>query len=225
MSDMLWLAYTTIMVSTSGALSPGPLTIATLTLGSKYGWRGGIMVAIGHALVELSYIFLLYLFITSIRTALKGMIGNVITLLGTFVILFFALGTIRDGVKNLKAKQVLDINIDVDSNRGFVLKHPIIVGMLFTGLNIWFLLWWLSIGFSLISAVYETGIIAVLIMFLSHIWIDFLWLGLIAETGKKGSSLVGSKGYGVIIISLGILLAVFGIDISLKRFLSLSILP
>lgn len=222
-SDIPRLIYTTIMVSSSGALSPGPLTITTLALGSRYGWKGGVVVAIGHAIIELPYIILLYLSLSSIDVILKGFVGDMITVLGTLMVLFFAQVTIRDGLGALRSQQQSKFGI----SRGYmkIFRNPIVIGVVLTGLNIWFLLWWLSIGLGLISMVAGSGIGSVLIIFVSHIWIDFLWLAVIAEAGRRGTKVIRSKGYGIVMVFLGGVLALFGVNISLKKFLSLSLLP
>lgn len=221
MEGIARLAYTTVMVSASGALSPGPLTMATIALGVDRGWRAGLQVGLGHMLVELSYVLLLYLSMTYIESALRGSVGDAIALTGTAIIMFFAWGVLRNAVRSLRYEEGMDMN----SFRGFPLRHPVLVGALFTASNVWFLIWWLSIGLGLILSVVEIGLVAIFIMFASHVWIDFLWLALVAEAGKRGVHLIGRKGYGALMVFLGGLLALFGINISLKRFLSISILP
>lgn len=220
MYDIVRIIYTTVLVSASGALSPGPLTIITFTLGSRYGWKGGLMVALGHTLVELPYIILLYFFISSIEVLLQGAVGHVITLAGASIVMFFAVSTIRDALGSLRSGVI-------SSATKSVLRHPIVIGILFTGLNVWFLIWWLSIGIGLISLATSasTSLIGIFIIFLSHIWLDYLWLGLVAEAGRKGTKLVGSKGYSILMGVLGVVLALFSINMLLKRFLLITVLP
>lgn len=219
MFDIAKVVYTTILVSASGALSPGPLTITTLTLGSRYGWKGGVMVALGHTLIEFPYVIILYFFLSSVEALIKGAIGHVITLAGASVVLFFAVLTIRDALSSLRS------GITPSTNTRSALRHPVVVGALFTSLNVWFLIWWLSIGLGLISLVTSMGLIGVFTIFLSHVWLDYLWLGLVAEAGKRGAKLVGSKGYGILMCVLGIALALFGVNMVLRRFLLITILP
>lgn len=172
-------------------------------------------------LIEFPYIAILYLFLSQVRESLSGILGDTVTILGTSIILLFAIFVFRDIMLGSKS------NRNNALNRIKMARHPIIIGILLSGLNIWFLIWWLSIGFGLITLVAEMGmgIATIFIMFLSHIWIDFLWLMLIAEASKKGFSVIGSKEYNIIMIFLGIMLIFFGINISLKRFLSISLLP
>ncbi len=53
MDSVLAIAFQVMAVSASGALSPGPLTVATMALGTRGGWKAGVFVSFGHALFEL----------------------------------------------------------------------------------------------------------------------------------------------------------------------------
>lgn len=223
-SSIASLIYTTIVVSASGALSPGPLTVATIAVGTKHGWRGGLLVGLGHMIIEFPYIVVLYTFIESMRGFLQSTVGDVIAMLGTSVVVFFAFTTIRESLRIIRSGNSVSIADNIGHRSG-VFGHPVAIGALLTGLNIWFLIWWVFIGYGLITMVAEMGFITVVVMFASHIWIDFLWLALVAETGRRGSKLLGSRGYALFLLVLGLVLAVFGLNISLRRFLSISLLP
>ncbi|MEM0371256.1 MAG: LysE family transporter [Ignisphaera sp.] len=224
--DVTTLVFTTIAVSSSGALSPGPLTVATLAIGSKYGWKGGGYIALGHMMFELLYIFTLYFFISYIRDLLEGFVGDVVTIVGAGMVIFFAIMLLKDSFRKLRTiRYHTSIDGNVDSKWIKLSKSPILIGVIFTGLNIWFLLWWLSIGFGLLMYVSDMGLTAIGIMYLSHVWIDFAWLILVAETSKRGTQLVGARGYYLFMVFLGTLLLVFGLNIALKRFALVSLLP
>jgi len=220
MDALVRLAYITILVSASGALSPGPLTFATLALGSRYGWKGGLLVAIGHSLVELPYILVLFAFFSYAEAILRGVWGDVITLIGTAIVLFFASAVARDGLRRLRSRGAADSN-----KKWRTLGNPLVVGLLFTGFNVWFLIWWLSIGLELISTAVSLGLVSLFVLFVSHVWLDYLWLGFLAEAGKRGTQLIGSRGYAILLIVLGIILALFGVNMSLKRFTPYTIIP
>ncbi|MEM2347329.1 MAG: LysE family transporter, partial [Sulfolobales archaeon] len=54
---------TVVAISATGALSPGPLSVMTLALGVRGGWRSGFQVALGHTIFELPYVtFLTFLY-------------------------------------------------------------------------------------------------------------------------------------------------------------------
>ncbi|MCS7110690.1 MAG: LysE family translocator [Ignisphaera sp.] len=216
MTTLYGLAIQTLMISPSGALSPGPLTFAAMALGVDGGWKRGLYVALGHMSFELQYIALLALAMNTIRDLLSGFIGDVVAVAGSGVVLFFASLLIRDSIRG-SSNSFKNRSINGVAN-------AFITGFLFTSLNVFFLLWWLSVGFSLILTALELGFTGLLTMFLAHIWMDFLWLSLVAEAGKRGRILLGGKGYRVMLAVFGILLLFFGINTVLKRFLSISLL-
>jgi len=216
---MYELIVQTLMITPSGAFSPGPLTIATMAIGSNGGWRKGFMVALGHMLFEFPYVFAIAMAITAIKTLLEGFIGDILTIAGVIMILFFAYLTLRDVVIT-KAE-----NNNKKSDVYRYVKNPIIVGFLFTGLNIYFLLWWISIGFTLIAMSITIGIIGIVVMYVSHVWMDFLWLSLVAEASSRGLTIGGGKMYRALMLFFGILLIIFAINILLKRFMAIAIIP
>jgi threonine/homoserine/homoserine lactone efflux protein len=57
-------------------------------------------------------------------------------------------------------------------------KAPILLGAMFSALNPLFLIWWFTIGLKLISdSIHFFGLVnGILILFSSHIWMDYAWL-------------------------------------------------
>jgi len=80
-----------------------------------------------------------------------------------------------------------------------------------TGLNPYFILWWLTIGSVLIvQALAFAAIIGVLIMYISHVWMDYAYLTAIAHLGKRGKNLIGSRYYKLVLIAFGLILIYYG---------------
>ena len=103
--------------------------------------------------------------------------------------------------------------------------NPILVGVILTGFNPYFLLWWLSVGLPLIQLSMSAGLPLLLLMYASHVWMDYFWLTLMGFAGESGVKILKSKGYGILLILLGLMLALFAVNISLRTFLGLSLLP
>lgn len=215
MDPLTSLAIQTIMVTPSGALSPGPLTVATMSIGAKSGWRGGVLVAFGHMLFELPYVFLLTMMFSRVEEILSSSVGGVIAAGGAIIILYFAYMLLRDALKGFR----------IDNSRKQDYGNPVIVGFIFTALNIFFLMWWISIGMSLISSIASLGLLAIFVMYPAHVWMDFLWLAAVAEATKRGSRLLGEKGYRALLGFFGVLLIIFSINIVMKRFIGVGIIP
>jgi threonine/homoserine/homoserine lactone efflux protein len=86
------------------------------------------------------------------------------------------------------------------------------IGLAFTGLNPLFIVWWLTVGAELILiSLAFASLLGVVFMYICHVWMDYLWLILIAHLAKKGTNIIGLKGYRVFICFFGVILIYFGI--------------
>lgn len=86
-----------------------------------------------------------------------------------------------------------------------------VLGLALTGLNPYFILWWLTIGSVLIvQALAFAAIIGVLLMYVSHVWMDYAFLTAIAHLARKGRNIVGSRYYRLVLIGFGFILIYYG---------------
>ena len=218
--DTASLIISTIAISVSGAFSPGPLTASAVVIGARKFAKGGFLVALGHMVFEFPYVIAIALLSFSIGSFLKNSsLGCFLTLAIFSFIVFFSYTNIRDGINVIKRRST---QINEKRMHRF---NPILVGILLTGLNPYFLIWWVSIGLPLIQLSLSMGIMYLLLMYVAHVWLDYFWLTLMGLDGEKSAKILKSKGYGALLILLGLLLVVFAVDISLKTFLNISLLP
>jgi len=206
-----------ILVSTSGVLSPGPLFFINILYGSRYGSFVGLKIASGHAIVEFPLIIALSygLYSFSYTLHLSDVIFKFIGLLGGIFLLLFAILQI---ISILKEKSTNSLEI---RNPRFNIKNPILVGIIFTLLNPFFLVWWLTIGSKLISdSVINFGIVeGISIIFLSHIWMDYFWLWFTSFMVNKGKSIIKEKVYRIFVFTISVILFIYG---SYLLFMSLT---
>jgi len=88
---------------------------------------------------------------------------------------------------------------------------PLVVGIGLSALNPYFIIWWLTVGTPLIMiAVGAMGLVGVGIMYISHVWMDFAWLSVLAGLGSEGKRL--GRLYPYLVGGLGVLIMVFGIQ-------------
>lgn len=219
--DIIQLMITTVAISISGAFSPGPLTTSAITIGARKIANGGLLVALGHMMFELPYVLFIALFIAQIDNIFLNntYIAYALTTLIFFFIMFFAYNTLKDGWRILKTHQ-----LKVFGKHTFTL-NPVIVGVLLTALNPYFLLWWVSAGLPLIQVSISMGFTYLLLMYIAHVWLDYLWLAIMGFAGEKSAKILKSKGYGLLLMCLGLLLIIFAVDLSLRTFIGLSLLP
>lgn len=197
-----------ILVSTSGVLSPGPLFFINILYGSKYGSFVGLKIASGHAIVEFPLIIVLSygLYSFSYTLHLSDVIFTVIGLIGGIFLLFFAILQIISILKNKST------NSQVITNPKFNMKNPILAGFIFTIINPFFLVWWITIGSKLISdSVINFGILeGISIIFLSHIWMDYFWLWFTSFMINKGKSIINEKVYRIFVFAISVILGIYG---------------
>ena len=197
-----------ILVSTSGVLSPGPLFFINILYGSKYGSFVGLKIASGHAIVEFPLIIALSygLYSFSYTLHLSDVIFKVIGLIGGIFLLFFAILQIISILKNKST------NSQVITNPKFNMKNPILAGFIFTIINPFFLVWWITIGSKLISdSVINFGILeGISIIFLSHIWMDYFWLWFTSFMINKGKSIINEKVYRIFVFAISVILGIYG---------------
>jgi len=208
--DIFTFIATVVIVTASGALAPGPLFFTNITHGTKSGAKGGLAFSIGHTIFEFSLVLLLALTLQTVAN--EPLIKLVVGVAGGIALLVFGFLQIRGALTSKST---------VASKGGIPSRNPLLLGTLFTGLNPYFILWWLTIGMTLIvSALNLASFEGVLLMYVSHVWMDYAWLIGTAYLAKKGTSLIGKEEYRVVMIIFGEILITFGF-----RFVIDALLP
>jgi len=201
---LLEFVATVIVVTASGALAPGPMTFSILTYGSKGGARSGFSCAIGHTLVEFPLVLALSLGL--LATASQPMIKSIIGIVG-------GTGLIGFGGLQIYHAAISKPNLNEVSRAPSLPASSIVLGIALTGLNPYFILWWLTIGSILVvQALAFAAVIGVLIMYVSHVWMDYAFLTALAYFSKKGKSIVGSNYYKLVLIAFGVILVYYGLS-------------
>jgi threonine/homoserine/homoserine lactone efflux protein len=200
-----------IALSTSGVLAPGPLFFANLAYGIGPDRWSGVKVAYGHTVVELPLIIILAagLFTFDVAKKYAGTIGFI----GGIAILAFASLQIVSIIKEKRAYNVPHIAGS---------KGPFVVGVVLTALNPFFLLWWFTAGLKLIADSGAFGIgTGVVVLFVLHIWMDYVWLASTAYFASRVDFLLKSKYYPILGLGLAALLVYYGISFLLQAASSL----
>ena len=198
MSNIIEFAIMVIIISASGVMSPGPLFAANITYGLKQGTKAGIKIAIGHSIVELPLVILLGIGIFSLEIFPE--FKTIISILGAITLFVFAFIQIKSTLKENKKSETK------------LKQGPIITGVLLSALNPFFIIWWLTIGLKLISdAMAIWAFVGILIVFVLHVWMDFVWLGSTAFLISKSKKIISNTNYKIIMLALSVILIYFGI--------------
>ena len=199
MEVLVSFAIMVIAISASGVMSPGPLFAANVVYGLKEGKIAGLKIAAGHTVVEFPLIVFLGLGTISFETFPEYRI--LITVIGAIGLFVFA---------GLQIKSIFRKDFGDKSNPS---KNSFFAGILLSALNPFFLIWWLTIGFVLITeSIMLWGFSGILILFIFHIWMDYVWLFAVAGFASKAKNILSNRNYKILIIGLCILLIYFGVD-------------
>jgi len=205
MEQLLGFAIVVIVISASGVLSPGPLFTANIFYGLKGGAKAGLKMAYGHTLVELPLVILLGLGAFSLEAIPE--FRTYIAIIGALGLFVFA---------GIQLKQIFKNSVEPINGP----KHgPFLAGILFSALNPFFIIWWLTIGFKLISdALIFWSFWGILIMFLLHIWMDYVWLSSTALVSSRISKILSNRNFKVLVVGLSVVLVYFGITFLIDAF-------
>ena len=203
MDVVVSFALMVIAISASGVMSPGPLFTANIVYGLKEGKIAGLKIAMGHTVVEFPLIVFLGLGTISLETFPEYRI--LITVIGAIGLFVFA---------GLQIKSIFgkDFRNKTNSN-----KNSFLAGIFLSALNPFFIIWWLTIGIVLITeSIALWGFSGIIILFIFHIWMDYVWLFAVAGFASKAKNVLSNNNYKILIVGLSILLVYFGIQFLLQ---------
>jgi len=197
-------------VGFSGAMMPGSLLTYTIKQSLAAGPRAGFIIALGHALLEILLIFLIFLGLDAILQSSTAQI--IIGILGGLLLMYIGIGMIIKSARN-------KVSIQLDKQDATA-KNMLLSGALISASNPYFVLWWAVIGLSfLMQSYYAFGYLGVFIFFLGHTLADFIWYGFISLFVGKTRRFIKEQPYRVAIAVLGGLLVFFGAKFLFDAFI------
>jgi threonine/homoserine/homoserine lactone efflux protein len=158
-----------IGISLSGVMLPGPLTAATITKGYN-NQNAGLMIGIGHGIIELPIIVLIYFGFASFISA--PVVKQFIGILGGLMLIFMGWMILRSLGKRLGVTADLPYS-------------PLVTGIIMTGANPYFFLWWATIGLALVASAIQFGIIGLISFICLHWLCDIGWEQVVSVTVFK----------------------------------------
>ncbi len=201
---MLPVLSSVIVISFSGVMMPGPMFAVTLAK-SYRSPLAGTQMSFGHAVIEVPLILLIYFGFaqffqnTLVQLVLSMVGGGMIVWLG--ISLFRARADVVEKGKDLPYSAFM-------------------AGVLTTGLNPFFLLWWATIGSLLIMRFIAFGAIGLAVFIVVHWLCDFIWLTFVSVTVYKTRSLWGRRfqewlfsGCSLLLVGFGIWFIVSGVQL------------
>jgi len=196
-------------ISLSGALAPGPVTAAAIGMGSGARFAGALM-AVGHGIVEFP---LMVLLLAGVGRLLQlSYVKIVIGLAGGGFLIFLAVQMFQGlGSSGAETAQTTGGN-------------PLVAGIFLSAGNPYFLVWWATVGLTLITTSKSNfGPGAFGLMAVAHWSCDFVWLTALSWASFQGSTLLGPAGQRIVLAICAAAMLGFGLyfillqGITLKR--------
>ena len=191
---MLPILLSVVVISFSGVMMPGPVTAVTLAKSYKSSWAG-TQIALGHAVIEVPLILLIYFGFAQFFQ--NSVVQLVLSIVGGSMIIWLGISMFRARAEVVKGGKDLPYS-------------AFTAGILTTGLNPFFLLWWATIGSMLVMKFLDFGITGLAIFIVVHWLCDLAWLSFVSIMIYKTHSLWGSKFQEGVFIACSLLLVGFG---------------
>lgn len=202
-----------IFFSASGVLFPGSLFLVNLICGTKQSYQAGLKIATGHAIIEFPLVIILTISFYQLTT-INPTFGvtsnlNILGLVGGTSIIIFSIVQII----NITSKKTGGFSFRNTKDRFSVIANkPVLLGIIFSALNPFFIAWWLTIGLKLISdsISFFGAISGGFLLFSFHIWMDYVWLILTSYLIFRGVSIIDTRSYYFLLVGLNIILTIYG---------------
>ncbi len=154
----------TVVVSLSGVMVPGPVFAAAVAKGYQ-DHMAGVWIALGHGAVEFPLMALLFLGFAAVAGLPE--VTLVVGVAGGAVLLYL-------GASTLLRRE--------PGEGGPMPHHPLLLGILTTASNPYFLIWWVTVGLALIVLVYPFALAGFLAFAVAHWSCDLGWNGFVSAT-------------------------------------------
>ena len=191
---MLPFLLSVVVISLSGVMMPGPLFAVTVAKSYK-SQSAGIQVALGHAIVEIPLILLIYFGFARFFQA--GEVQIILYLVGGAVLIWLGIGMFR-----IRAR-VIGMGKDLPYN-------SVTAGVVASVFNPFFILWWATIGSMLIMKSLNFGITGFALFVPVHWLCDLAWLSFVSILVYRTKALWGRKFQEGLFITCSLLLIGFG---------------
>jgi len=168
-TDFYWFLISVIFISLSGVMAPGPLFAVTVTKGSR-DKLAGVLISFGHGIIEFPLMFLIYFGFAWLLAS--SIAYQIISLVGGLILIYM-------GLHMLKTRE--EAKMEFSYSR----YGSLVSGILATGANPYFILWWATIGFALVINASVYGFLGFLIFAITHWSCDLLWNTFVCATVFK----------------------------------------
>jgi len=179
-----------LLIAYSGALMPGPMLTVVVTETPRQGARAGPLVVLGHAILELTLLVALVIGLGPLleHHTLKA----VLQIVGGSMLVWTA-------VSMIVALARRQVSIDWEGQSDGGRARAVVMGILSSLANPYWLLWWATIGLGLLTKAYALGVAGLVAFYLGHITGDLTWYSLISGTIAAGKRFITARVYATML--------------------------
>jgi len=193
-ADIVVFLLTVGFISLSGVLMPGPVFAASIVKGAERK-HAGAWIALGHLLVEIPLMLLIAAGLYFVFLDVRVKIG--IGLIGGALLLYLGVRMVQMRGREDAVKKAFPY-------------HPFVAGVITTITNPYFLVWWATVGASLIIWGLSFGWVGIVSMVVVHESCDLGWDYFVADTSYRSRKLWTDKIRRYVFGFCGLMLIVFG---------------
>jgi len=190
---------TSLLVGFSGALMPGPLTIASLGEGARRGFWMGPLLVLGHAFAELAIVAALLIGLGSFLS--QPLWAGVVGVLGGAFLLWMGYDLMASALKGRVSLS------DPGAPSGIARFGPVPGGILASVSNPYWFLWWATVGAGYVAFALQWGPWGLAAFFVGHVLADLIWNSLISLAAHRGRALLRDAVYRSVLGACGVALA------------------
>jgi len=188
---------TSFLIAFSGAMMPGPLLTVTISESSRRGFMAGPLLIAGHGILEMLLVIGLVLGLGPLLQQKYVFITT--ALAGSVVLLWMSIGMFR-------SLPTLTLATEASAGKS---KNLLMTGILFSIVNPYWTIWWVTIGLGYILHSRNYGIWGVAAFFIGHILADLVWYTAISAGVWRGKNFLSDRAYKILIGACAAFLIVF----------------
>ncbi|MBT4096460.1 MAG: LysE family transporter [Gemmatimonadetes bacterium] len=186
-----------VLISLSGVLAPGPLSASTVAHGNRSPHAGAV-VAMGHGIVEFPLMAMIVFGFATIVDV--DALRPILLLAAGLVLLWMSVGMLRLARR------------PVSSSASDSTHSPLWSGIILTGANPYFLMWWATVGAGLLVRASDHGWVGLLAFAVAHWVCDLVWLWLMSAAVFAGGKVLGDRFSQIVYGLCGLFLLFAAVD-------------
>lgn len=193
--SLIALLATVTAISLTGVIAPGPVTAMAITRGMERK-EAGLLIAVGHGIVEIPTIAVVWLGFATIMAApwVKVAVG----IAGGIVLVWMGIGMVRAQPQS-------------PGEQPRVTRGCVLAGVTTTVANPYWLMWWGTIGAALVASAGAWGFVGIGAFALTHWLCDAGWLSLLSWGVFSSKRLLAGGAQRVMLMVCGAVLVGFGL--------------